>query len=150
MCKWFLLFMCGEVCSNDYAHFLQTFLNEHPIQTVLDINGASWEEVDWTGIEYIRCDSLYDLPEADLLLCKNVLPFLSNDAISNDFIPQLSKFKYCLITNKVYPGSLTSDNADGISRTLDLSMRPFRLPMKKVFHYVVEGAIYQVALLAEP
>jgi len=159
-----------------YIEFLQSFLKTHRIRTVVDAGCGDWEfsqYIDWTDIEYIGYDVVpfvieknqqkfsapnihfihenfltSALPEADLLLCKEVLQHLSNEDILN-FIPQLSQFKYCLITNDVYPGVLTSDNPDivpGSCRKIDLRMRPFRLPMKNVLHYVAEGVVHQVAL----
>jgi len=54
------------------------------------------------------------------------------------FLPQLKKFKHCLITNDVDPQTLTSKNSDihvGNVRWLDLTMPPFKVKGRKVLTY---------------
>ena len=90
-----------------------------------------------------------DLPSADLLICKHVLQHLPNDDIVL-FLKQLTKFKYCLLTNQVEPGTFSGDNADiaiGGGRKLDLTKPPFNLKGTRVLHYPVEEGIHQVFLI---
>ena len=159
-----------------YMDFLVKFMKEHEIQSVVDVGCGDWEfsrHIDWSGIDYFGYDVVpfvieknikrygapnihfafanmvsQDLPKADLLLCKHVLQHLSNKDISA-FISQFSKYKYCLITNEVYPHILAGDNRDiatGGCHKVDLSSSPFYLQGKKVFHFKIGGSMHQVFL----
>jgi 2-polyprenyl-3-methyl-5-hydroxy-6-metoxy-1,4-benzoquinol methylase len=127
----------GEGCSGDgsslvnatpYMNFLQTFMQEHDIKSVVDVGCGDWEfskHMDWTGITYIGIDvvptvvkknnALYknkkcsfickdvtkkSLPKGDLLICKDVLQHLTTQDIKA-VCRQFQKFKYCLITNDI-------------------------------------------------
>lgn len=91
-----------------------------------------------------------DLPKSDLLICKDVLQHLSNKDILQ-FIPQLKKYKYCLITNEVDADTLTSDNLDilpGDTHKIDLSKMPFNIFGYKIFNYKDNlGSVKQVFLI---
>jgi SAM-dependent methyltransferase len=109
-----------------YRKFLQQFLADYNIQTVVDAGCGDWEFsklIDWDGVQYtgidvvpsvvksnrkiyqkrnihfIEGDAIHmNLPVADLLICKDVLQHLTNEDIFQ-FIRQFPKFKHCLITN---------------------------------------------------
>lgn len=148
-----------------YRELLQDFLESFDIKTVVDVGCGDWEfsqAIDWTGINYIGFDIVkpvikrniakygtsniifkhgnaieMDLPQADLLICKDVLQHLPNEDILK-FIQQLGKFKYCLITNDVNPVTLSSDNPEikhGEDHYLDLSKPPFSLRGVKLIDY---------------
>ncbi len=153
-----------------YRFFLQNFLKENHIQHVVEIGCGDWDFsclIDWEGIQYegydvykaiieknqavhssptikfIHGNAIHmDLPKADLLICKDVLQHLPQKEIMQ-LLPQLQKFKHCLLTNEVDPESLTSANLDipsyaftqGCCRTLDLSKSPFNLKGKKVLTF---------------
>ena len=157
----------GSLVSNaqPYMDFVEDFIKQHNIKTVVDVGCGDWEfsrHMDWNGVTYTGYDVVKsvierdiqrfgsptvrfvhanflkeDLPQADLLLCKDVLQHLSNNDILL-FIPQLTKYRFCLITNETTPGSFTGDNADirpGGGRKLDLSKPPFFLNGRKVLNY---------------
>lgn len=154
-----------------YVTFLQNFLIENNIKTVVDAGCGDWElskHINWQGINYIGYDIVdfiiekdiqkyaspnirficsnflsIELPKADLLICKHVLQHLSNKDIFS-FLKQISKFKYCLITNQVDANTETSENIDiiqGNCRPLDLSRPPFSLKGKTVcsFYYFLSS-----------
>lgn len=160
-----------------YRTFLQDFLSQYNIHSVLDVGCGDWEfsqAIDWTGIKYIGYDVVDEviennrakfgtdnilfftgnilnsqLQKADLLICKEVLQHLTNRDILK-FIYHISKFKYCLITNDVDPISLTSTNPDierGDCRYLDLTKPPFNLNGIKILTYEAGGAIKSVLLI---
>ena len=160
-----------------YIAFLEQFMRKHSIQTVVDAGCGDWEfsrYVDWRGVQYLGFDVVdhvikknrerfnaknvnfvsgnflaMDLPSADLLICKHVLQHLPNADILS-FLPQLKKFKYCLITNEVDPQSLSSDDADisiGGGHKIDLSRPPFNIRGQKVLTYYIGGAAHQVFLI---
>jgi hypothetical protein len=126
--------------ARDYIDFVQKFIKDHNIKTVIDAGCGDWEfmyHMDLSNIEYIGYDIVkfvieknikkystphisfrhgniveIDLPIADLLLCKDVLQhfheYQTNDLIVA-FLPQLKKYKYCLITNaKVFNENILS------------------------------------------
>lgn len=159
-----------------YREFLQTFMKNHNIRSVVDVGCGDWEfsqHVDWNGIQYIGYDVVKsivdadtehfgtdsikfihsdgiatDLPEADLLVCKDVLQHLTNEQICQ-FIKQFPKFSYCLITNDVDPSTLTSVNSDtpiGGYRSVDLSQPPFSVSGEKVLAYEASGNTKQTFL----
>ncbi len=163
--------------TTEYRLLLQNFIKDKNIQSVVDAGCGDWEfskTLDWSGINYTGYDVVKNvidqnkkryssdkihfitsnflkakLPKADLLICKHVLQHLSNEDIQN-FLPQLKKYKYCIITNEVYPDSQTSDNPDtsiGGGHKVDLSKAPFNIKGKKVLNYMIEGAMHQVFLI---
>jgi hypothetical protein len=79
-----------------------------------------------------------NLPSADLLICKDVLQHLPNEDILL-LLPQLKKFKHCLLINDVNPMSLTSDNPNCSLvgyRHLDLTKPPFNLSGQKILTFI--------------
>jgi SAM-dependent methyltransferase len=167
-----------EKNTREYRKLLELFLKEKEIKTVVDVGCGDWEFsklIDWNGIEYLgydvvksvieannakyATDTLHfvvgnfltiELPSADLLICKHVLQHISNQDILN-FIPQLKKYKYCLITNEVDPKTLSSDNKNikvGLTRPIDLSKAPFNVSGTKILTYKIDRlGMHQVFLI---
>jgi len=147
-----------------YVQFLQGFLKEYNIRSVVDMGCGDWQfsrYVDWTGIHYRGFDLvksiieknqktfakpniefvLYDgdfdaLPQADLLIAKDVLQHLSQDNIMR-FLPTLKRFRASLITNCINPHGATENKQiqDGEFRYLDLRLSPFFLEAQEVFEF---------------
>lgn len=169
----------GSLLENcrEYNRLLEKFMHEHNIKTVVDAGCGDWEStryINWDGIEYFGFDVVksvidkninrystsnihffhenliaYDLPPADLLICKHVLQHLTNEDIKQ-FIPQLKKYKYCLITNEVYPTTLSSDNPDikvGGGHKIDLRKAPFFVQGEVIFNYRIGNACHQILLI---
>lgn len=164
--------------TSDYMIFLQNFLSEKNIKSVVDLGCGDWEfskYIDWKGINYKGIDVVQsvvdknnktfsspsisfecvdvinsDLPEGDLMLCKDVFQHLTNSDVLA-IIKQISKYKYCLITNDVNPHTLTSDNPEilwrGSYRQLDLTKPPFNLKGTKVLTYKGYNVVKQVLLI---
>lgn len=163
--------------AQEYIEFLQNFLRHHNIKTVVDLGCGDWQigrVIDWSGVHYLGIDVVssvirknvrrfsssnvsfikadgidYDLPQADLLLCKEVLQHLPHEDIQK-IAQQFPKFKYCILVNDVDPVTLTSDNEDivrGSLRCLDLTKPPFNLRGEKIFHYVSKWNTKQVVLI---
>lgn len=157
-----------------YMTFLQNFLKKNNIKSVIDVGCGDWsfsQYIDWTGIDYVGYDVVksvidtnnkkfsnkncifllgdatqLDLPQADLLICKDVLQHLSNEDVSL-FLKQLNKFKYCLITNDVNPQTETSTNENietGSYRIIDLTKSPFAVKGHKVLTYISDQNKKQV------
>ena len=118
------------IYAQPYAGFLQRFLRQHDIRSVVDFGCGDWQfskTINWTGIEYKGYDivtpvidenraryqtehitfhevsrGLEDLPGADLLLAKDVLQHWSDESVLA-FLPVVSRYRYTLITNCVNP-----------------------------------------------
>jgi SAM-dependent methyltransferase len=148
-----------------YRAYLQAFLKEHHIRSVVDAGCGDWEStqaIDWTGIDYKGYDIVEaviaknrkrfaapnihfyvadiletNLPAADLLLGKHVLQHWPNAAI-HKFLRVLPRYKHALLVNSVYPETFSSDNHDipmGHYRPLDITAKPFEVAGKKVLTY---------------
>jgi SAM-dependent methyltransferase len=146
-----------------YRAFLQDFLDQKGIRTVVDLGCGDWQIgrlLDWEGIDVLALDVVesvitgnrrnfqshsvsflchdalvHPLPSADLLIAKDVFQHWSNDQILR-FLPQLSSYRYALITNDL----ALDHNADiplGAHRPLDLRLPPFSFPLIDVLRYEV-------------
>jgi len=152
------------VHTRGYVDFLQSFLIENRITSVVDMGCGDWQfsrSIQWGNINYRGYDvvrsvieenrrkysapnisfHLYsgnaeEFPPADLLISKDVLQHLSNDSVSK-VLPCLDRFKYSLLTNCVNPRGRTvpTDIADGDFRYLDLRLPPFNLSAKEVYSF---------------
>lgn len=149
-----------------YRKYLQKFLKDHNIKTVVDIGCGDWEFsklLKWDGINYIgydvvksvieKADSQHgsnhihfvhanflneDLPEADLLICKDVLQHLNQDEIVR-FLPQLKKYKHCLITNDYKPESFKNKGSHKRDAFINLKKPPFNIKGENVLKYKCIG-----------
>lgn len=152
------------VHTRGYVRFLQKFLKDRRIRSVLDFGCGDWQFsrfVDWTGVDYVGVDLVRPvvernreafgargiefqvftgdwqrLPAAELILVKDVLQHWSHRSIRS-FLPTLRRYPYALLTNCVIPGGSTpnEDIADGSFRCLDLRLAPFRWPAREVFTF---------------
>lgn len=123
-----------------YRQYLQNFIKEHGITSVVDAGCGDWEfsqTIDWTGIDYkgydivpklieqntakFQKDNIHffvgnmvddDLPKADLLVSKHVLQHLPNEMVKKFLAKQLAKYKHVLLTNGVDAVYLTALNSD--------------------------------------
>ena len=169
----------GSLLKNaqEYINFLEQFMAEHDIKSVVHAGCGDWEfsrYINWGSINYSGYDvvahvinkniTLYSkpninffhlnfvkhaLPPADLLVCKEVLQHLTNADILQ-FLPQCSNYKYCLFTNEVYPKTLSSDNPDigvGGGHKIDLSKAPFNMKGTVVLNYYIGNTVRQIFLI---
>lgn len=163
-----------------YIEFIQSFLLKCNITTVVDLGCGDWQalrHIDWSGIEYVGYDVVkividrnqmlfaqpsirfihadgleIDLPQADLLICKDVLQHLSNTDVKQ-LLQQISKYKYCLFTDYIDRQTLSSDNTDisvGGYRPIDITMPPFNIKGDKVLFFEGWWCLKQVVLYTRP
>lgn len=153
-----------RVHTQGYVRFLQRFLRERNIASVVDMGCGDWQfsrDIDWTGIRYEGYDvvpqviarnaeafsrpnvsfRLYsgepaELSPADLLIAKDVLQHFSNDRI-RAVLSCLGRFRYALVTNCVNPRGVTAnvDIETGDFRYLDLRRAPFNLRATQVYSF---------------
>ena len=160
-----------------YREFIENFLRDYSIKTVVDLGCGDWEFsrfINWANINYLGIDIVrqvverniekyqtdtihfmhadalgYDMPSADLLICKEVLQHLSNKEIFA-ICSQFRKYKYCLITNGIDYETLTSENREiscGDYRPLDLTAPPFNIPGIKILTFYSAGFLKQTLLI---
>jgi SAM-dependent methyltransferase len=149
--------------TSQYREFLREFLKDRDISSVVDLGCGDWQFsqlIDWTRIDYTGLDVssavlkntkrfakpgikfaelngiTKDVPAADLLILKDVIQHWTNEDVLR-FIPQLSKFKYALITNVSHKGSplTNSESVIGGFRPVDLTAAPFSVPGEYVFEF---------------
>jgi SAM-dependent methyltransferase len=152
------------VHTRGYAAFIEGFIREIPIRSVLDVGCGDWQFsrfINWGDCSYHGVDvvpavieanrknfakdnrsfDLYDgdfsqLPEADLLIIKDVLQHLSAPQIQA-FLSILPRYPFALITNCINPTGSTDngDIPDGEFRYLDLTLPPFNLKAEEVYRF---------------
>ncbi len=144
-----------------YREFLEQFLREKNIRSVVDIGCGDWQFsrlIEWGNINYLGLDvvpeviqenqrqfssenisfQVFDatretLPPADLLLIKDVFQHWPNDAIKN-WLPNLKKYQYGLITNDADERT-NIDIAFGEHRAVDITLLPFNISAAPVLEY---------------
>lgn len=147
-----------------YVSFLQRFIADQKIKSVVDMGCGDWQfsrYINWGAATYRGFDvasaviarnqaeftaknvsfHLYsgnpaELPEADLLIAKDVLQHLPN-AVVFDFLAALPKYRHALITNCGNPraDTVNCDIEAGAYRHLDLRKPPFNLQAAEVLVY---------------
>jgi len=123
-----------------YRTFLQQFMKDAQIHSVVDAGCGDWEfsqAIDWTGIDYKGYDIVGsvvdkdtkqfgkptiqffkgdiiedDLPPADLLISKDVLQHLPNADVLKFLTKQVPKYKHVLLVNGTGNHSLSARNVD--------------------------------------
>lgn len=160
--------------SRNYVEFLQNFMITNGIQSVVDVGcgdwsfskAINWGNVSYTGVDIVRSvternQKLFsspnvtfvhgdineiELPTADLLVCKDVLQYLSNNDV-HQFLQRINQFKYCLITNDLPLNTSSSRTiTSGDHRPLDLTKPPFNIQGAKMFTYLAGNSIKQILL----
>lgn len=139
----------------EYRSFVERFISMNSVSSIIDVGCGDWQSsrfmsfgrakyigfdlveflVDRNnkefGSDYVEFkkmpDDPEDLPQADLLIMKDVLQHLSNDYITffRDYV--FPRYKFCLITNSwkaINYGHNQEINA-GMFRSLDLTAEPY-------------------------
>jgi SAM-dependent methyltransferase len=141
-----------------YVALVQAFLRAHDIRTVVDLGCGDWQvsqEINWGRIRYIgvdvvrtviernnkyfsnrrirffRVDDERMIPEADLLIAKDVLQHWSIERIQR-FRPVIDRYKHVLLTNCIgLPHEKNNTPIpDGHFRPIDLTAAPFEWPLE--------------------
>jgi hypothetical protein len=155
----------------EYRAFLQKFLRDYNIKTVVDYGCGDWgfsHLIDWSGIEYLGIDtvesvikmniikwkrdnilfSTYMYPtKADLLILKDVLQHWSNANI-HQFMEDLDyrhDFKYILITNT--QGESECDIEPGQCRGLSAKFEPLKKYNPEILAVIQTTITSEVSLI---
>jgi SAM-dependent methyltransferase len=154
-----------------YMSFLQAFLNNNPIRSVVDIGCGDWQFsqfINWGDRSYLGVDVVasviqanearfnrpnfeflcanplneaFDPPSGDLLLMKDVLQHLSNANVKK-LLELTKRFRYALITNAY---ARTNDDCEnGDTRPLDIREEPFDLKQAVLIYPFAEKATFLI------
>ncbi len=114
-------------CATPYLNFLNGFLKEKNIRTILDVGCGDFnlmKHIDLRNVDYLGIDLIEDLinnnnskfadknikfnhvkihdfiynTQYDLILCKDVLQHWSNQSVMS-FLKNIKNYKYCLLIN---------------------------------------------------
>ena len=136
-----------------YIEYVQSFIKSNRMKSVVDFGCGDWkfsQYINWQGATYVGVDLVVgviernrkqfacpgvtfevfevidNLPEADLLLCKDVFQHLPND-LARDYLSAFKrKFRFLLITNDDQPESMANQDIQaGGWRPLRLDRPPF-------------------------
>ena len=140
----------------EYVEILQKYIDKPEIKTVLDLGCGDWEFskfLDLSSVSYLGVDvvesviesnstsysssnikfisrdiTTYEIPKADLIICKDVLQHLCNKDVVNILVKIITSSKFSLITNDFKPENTENKDIDnGDYRCLDLTLSPFYL-----------------------
>jgi len=123
---------CGDWRFSRHLDFAgRTYLGVDVVPAVIAANRAAYgsetvrfEEADVTALE---------VPDCDLLLCKDVLQHLSN-ANAQKILARSRAARVALFTNDYHPAN--EDCVDGSTRPLDITRAPFSVPAQARLAFV--------------
>ena len=152
----------------EYVDVLQKYIDKPEIKTVIDLGCGDWQFskfLDLSSVLYLGVDVVdsvidsnidlysasnidfisrdiitYELPQVDLIICKDVLQHLSNRDVISVLIKIIKSSKFALITNDFNPESTSNiDIENGDYRYLDLTLSPFFLDVVTVLEFKKPG-----------
>jgi SAM-dependent methyltransferase len=156
-----------------YMAFLARFMADNGVTSVVDVGCGDWQFsrlMDWSGVRYhgfdvvpavvaanaarfgseaIRFDvirSVADLPQADLVLCKDVLQHLPLPEIEEYLAVFATRYRFALVTNDILPDDhLNVEVGHGACRPLRLDLPPFSRSAPSLLRWEVRhGEDYSV------
>ena len=145
----------------EYVDILQKYIDKPEVKTVLDLGCGDWQFskfLDLSSVSYLGVDvvesviesnstsysasnikfisrdiTTYEVPKADLIICKDVLQHLSNKDVVTILVKIITSSKFSLITNDFNPDNTENKDIDnGDYRCLDLTLSPFYLDVVTV------------------
>jgi 2-polyprenyl-3-methyl-5-hydroxy-6-metoxy-1,4-benzoquinol methylase len=145
----------------EYVEILQKYIDKPEVKTVLDLGCGDWQFskfLDLSSVSYLGVDvvesiiesnstsysasnikfisrdiTTYEVPKADLIICKDVLQHLCNKDVVNILVKIITSSKFSLITNDFNPDNTENKDIDnGNYRCLDLTLSPFYLDVVTV------------------
>ena len=114
------------------------YLGVDVVDSVIDSNIDLYSA---SNIDFISRDIItYELPQVDLIICKDVLQHLSNRDVISVLIKIIKSSKFALITNDFNSESTSNIDIDnGDYRYLDLTLSPFFLDVVTVLEFKKPG-----------
>jgi SAM-dependent methyltransferase len=163
--------------SAPYMAMLADFMRNNGVRTVVDLGCGDWQHsraMDWSGIRYRGFDvvesviaantkrfssdtvtfhllrQMAELPDADLVICKDVLQHVPNADVAAHLDLLLHHYKFAIITNDI---SCTRDgcaedntNLDipvGAYRQLQLDLPPFNRKVASLLQWPITDPPYR-------
>ena len=150
-----------------YVVTLERFLHDYKIKSVVDLGCGDWQFsrlIDWSGVDYLGLDVVEEvieankrnfasdsigfdvatagepLPEADLVVCKDVLQHLPLGVVAEYLAEFRQRYKHILITNDVYPdGATNGECPPGAGRAIRPDLEPFSEPCTLVLEWDISA-----------
>jgi len=162
--KWYAGSGSGSLPSNTikYRKFLKEYIAKNNIKKIIDVGCGDWnfsKLMDWSGAKYMGIDVVeflikankkkyenenirfvcadareIQLPEADLLILKDVLQHWSNKEIKK-FLQKVRSCENVLALNTCKGENLNEDILNGDMRPLDLGIEPFDYKIEELLRY---------------
>ena len=152
----------------EYVDVLQKYIDKPEVKTVVDLGCGDWQFskfLDLSSVLYLGVDvvdsvidsninlysasnidfisrdiTTYEVPQVDLIICKDVLQHLCNKDVISVLVKIIKSSKFALITNDFYPESTSNIDIDnGGYRYLDLTLSPFFLDVITVLEFEKPG-----------
>jgi 2-polyprenyl-3-methyl-5-hydroxy-6-metoxy-1,4-benzoquinol methylase len=152
----------------EYVDILQKYIDKPEINTVLDLGCGDWQFskfLDLSSVSYLGVDvvesviesnstlysasnikfisrdiTTYEIPKADLIICKDVLQHLCNKDVVTILVKIITSSKFSLITNDFNPENRENRDIDnGDYRCLDLTLSPFYLDVVTLLESEIVG-----------
>jgi 2-polyprenyl-3-methyl-5-hydroxy-6-metoxy-1,4-benzoquinol methylase len=152
----------------EYVDVLQKYIDKPEVKTVLDLGCGDWQFskfLDLSSVLYLGVDvvdsvidsninlysasnidfisrdmTTYELPQVDLIICKDVLQHLCNKDVISVLVKIIKSSKFALITNDFNSESTGNrDIENGDYRYLDLTLSPFFLDVVTVLEFEKPG-----------
>jgi 2-polyprenyl-3-methyl-5-hydroxy-6-metoxy-1,4-benzoquinol methylase len=152
----------------EYIDILQKYIDKPEVKTVLDLGCGDWQFskfLDLSSVSYLGVDvvesviesnstsysasnikfisrdiTTYEVPKADLIICKDVLQHLSNKDVVTILVKIITSSKFSLITNDFMPENTENkDINNGDYRSLDLTLSPFYLDVVTILESEIVG-----------
>ena len=152
----------------EYVDILQKYIDKPEVKTVLDLGCGDWQFskfLDLSSVSYLGVDvvesviesnstsysasnikfisrdiTTYEVPKADLIICKDVLQHLCNKDVVNILVKIITSSKFSLITNDFMPENTENkDINNGDYRSLDLTLSPFYLDVVTILESEIVG-----------
>ena len=149
----------------EYINFVCRFIAINNVRSVVDLGCGDWQFshlIDWSKVHYLGLDlvgsvisknnELYGrdnikfavidsgsgIPDADLLICKDVFQHLPNDVVADYLSDLVKKYRWLIITNDDYPTeNLNGHIKAGEWRAIRLDESPFFYNCAAVLSWVV-------------
>jgi inositol phosphorylceramide mannosyltransferase catalytic subunit len=151
--------------NTEYIRLISQFMVLNEVRSVVDLGCGDWQFsklIDWSKVCYTGIDvtpavvgrnielfsapniaflcssDIEDVPEADLLICKDVFQHLPNAMVLAYLAALRAKFKWLIITNDDYPeANRNGDIPAGHWRALRLDQPPFLQDCVSLLSWVV-------------
>jgi SAM-dependent methyltransferase len=174
--------------TREYRRFLAAYMQENRIRSVLDIGCGDWQFsrlIDWTGIDYLGVDVVpavighnwfryarptirfehgdvlngYQLPDVDLILCKDLFQHWPDEAIhelgsrlADGAGPHARRALLTYDLSYEFTDGPHSDIEPGGYRPLDLTAPPFGWALRERLRYASvshEGRVRRIKVVME-